>query len=506
MRNLSSLPVSTTIRANWKEVLSVTTVAAALCLWNDAEAAAAALSLGPDAVAFAKSLPELSLPGLPFTVSSASLSLLLVFRTNKAYERWWEARCIWGAIINTCRDIVRQSLVRMDPQDMALKAEVTRLVSAFPRSLIYHVGERTDISNLVLEKKYRKILTDEETDKLLKCTHKPMTVTGMLADAVHRAKLPVIDEMKIDQDITKFSDYYGMCERIFKTPIPLSYTRLTSRFLSIWLLTLPLALYAAITPHWLIIPITAIIAFFIFGIEEIAFQIEEPFSALAMNAMADGIDASIFEALELEKKDPFTFKPRDGADAQPQKFAAFFSKPAAPPREAGVAIEAEPELAAASTVVKNVEGRFRFAASAAPAQDGDASEAPVQPSDAPEDSLVYPTNHALTVPKRTDPRRGQEELAAPARRQGESAPGPVGRVGRRVARRGAASFQARALPWCAGRRARRELSRRRPGNALAGRGEQRQGQKWVPAPRRHALFVTPIPRGLDPFPCTGFPS
>ncbi|CAK0869084.1 unnamed protein product [Prorocentrum cordatum] len=388
MRNLSSLPVSTTIRANWKEVLSVTTVAAALCLWNDAEAAAAALSLGPDAVAFAKSLPELSLPGLPFTVSSASLSLLLVFRTNKAYERWWEARCIWGAIINTCRDIVRQSLVRMDPQDMALKAEVTRLVSAFPRSLIYHVGERTDISNLVLEKKYRKILTDEETDKLLKCTHKPMTVTGMLADAVHRAKLPVIDEMKIDQDITKFSDYYGMCERIFKTPIPLSYTRLTSRFLSIWLLTLPLALYAAITPHWLIIPITAIIAFFIFGIEEIAFQIEEPFSALAMNAMADGIDASIFEALELEKKDPFTFKPRDGwkrADAQPQKFAAFFSKPAAPPREAGVAIEAEPELAAASTVVKNVEGRFRFAASAAPAQD----------------SLVYPTNHALTVPKRT---------------------------------------------------------------------------------------------------------
>jgi len=195
-----------------------------------------------------------------------------------------------------------------------------------------------------------------------------------------------------------------MCERIFKTPIPLSYTRLTSRFLSIWLLALPLALYAAITPHWLIIPITAMIAFFIFGIEEIAFQIEEPFSALAMNAMADGIDASIFEALELEKKDPFTFKPRDGwkrADAQPQKFAAFFSKPAAPPREAGVAIEAEPELAAASTVVKNVEGRFRFAASAAPAQDGDASEAPVQPSDAPEDSVVYPTNHALTVLKRT---------------------------------------------------------------------------------------------------------
>ena len=69
-------------------------------------------------------------------------------------------------------------------------------------------------------------------------------------------------------------------------------------------MALPFALYGAITPHWIIIPVTAILAFFVFGIEEIGVQIEEPFSALALNAMADGIDASIFEALALEKLNP----------------------------------------------------------------------------------------------------------------------------------------------------------------------------------------------------------
>ncbi|CAK0890676.1 unnamed protein product [Prorocentrum cordatum] len=134
------------------------------------------------------------------------------------------------------------------------------------------------------------------------CTHKPMTVTGMLSQSIRKAKLDVIDEMKIDSDVTKFSDYYGMCERIFKMPMPLSYTRLTSRFLSVWLLFMPLALYGAINPHWAIVPITAFLAFAIFGIEELGVQIEEPFSILPMDTMA-GIDASIFEALELDKED-----------------------------------------------------------------------------------------------------------------------------------------------------------------------------------------------------------
>jgi predicted membrane chloride channel (bestrophin family) len=302
-RNLGNVFQSSTLRANWQEVLACTLMAVLVCAWNDVDVASLGVTLSPENMAAWASRPQLGLPALPFTVTSTFLSLLLVFRTNSAYGRWWEARCIWGAIINTCRDIVRQSLARFDPKDVELKKEVTRLVSAYPRCLIYHLGERTDISNQVIEKKLGKILSEAEKRKLMDCTHKPMTVTTMLAQSIRKARLDVIDEMKIDADLTKFSDYYGMCERIFKTPMPLSYTRLTSRFLSVWMLFMPFALYSAISPHWAIVPITAFLSFAIFGIEELGVSIEEPFSVLPLNAMADGIDGSIFEALAIDEKE-----------------------------------------------------------------------------------------------------------------------------------------------------------------------------------------------------------
>jgi len=282
-----------------------TLVALLVCLWNDLDLATSldSLKLDDSIVALAASRPALALPPVPFTLTSGFLSLLLVFRTNAAYGRWWEARCIWGSIINTCRDVVRQALSRFDPKDLELRAEVTRLVSAYPRCLIYHLGERTEISDAVLENKLGKILEPREKAKLLKCTHKPMAVCGMISEVIRRGKRDPVDEMRIDAGITKFSDYYGMCERIFKTPMPLSTTRLTSRFLSIWLFAMPMALYSAIGSHWVIIPVSALLSIFIFGVEELGIQLEEPFSALPLNAMADGIDASIFEALELDREE-----------------------------------------------------------------------------------------------------------------------------------------------------------------------------------------------------------
>mmetsp|Transcript_19535 Transcript_19535/g.55388 ORF Transcript_19535/g.55388 Transcript_19535/m.55388 type:complete len:239 (-) Transcript_19535:330-1046(-) len=219
-----------------------------------------------------------------------------------------------------------------------------------------------------------------------------------------------------------------MCERIFKTPMPLSFTRLTSRFLSVWTLALPFALYGAITPHWLIVPITAFIAFFVFGIEEIGLQIEEPFSALALNAMADGIDASIFEALEMEKKDPFMFEPRGGwkrADAQPRKIdvSTIKSTPSQEPKAvasisevdvtineaasepaAAAVIEAEPELVAASMVSGAATARAA-AVVAAPAPAVAASPAPATTPEAPAQVQL---GGGVTVLERT-PEKARED-------------------------------------------------------------------------------------------------
>mmetsp|Transcript_47021 Transcript_47021/g.89766 ORF Transcript_47021/g.89766 Transcript_47021/m.89766 type:complete len:124 (+) Transcript_47021:59-430(+) len=95
---------------------------------------------------------------------------------------------------------------------------------------------------------------------------------------------------RMDENITTFSDILGACERILKTPIPLSYTRHTSRFLFTWLALLPFAMVGEC--GWLTVPAEAFIAVVLLGIEDIGVQIEEPFSVLACEAIAKAVDAN----------------------------------------------------------------------------------------------------------------------------------------------------------------------------------------------------------------------
>jgi len=296
VRNLSSLFVSRISQAIWLEVLCPTVVALLIVIsgetnWTSLLGANAAL------------LPAINISALPFTISSASLSLLLVFKTNQSYDRWWEARIVWGAIVNKCRDMTRQSLARIDTKKHPEEQEaMVKLTAAFPRILHYHLSEQTPEETEKLADRLSKLLPEDQAKKIMSATHKPMTLCGIMSKTLERSGLELFDKLKFDKILTDFADYYGMCERIFKTPIPLAYTRLTARFLTVWLLFMPFALYSQINPHWMIVPITAIISLFIFGIEELGVMIEEPFSVLPLEKIGDGIQASMFEALELHQR------------------------------------------------------------------------------------------------------------------------------------------------------------------------------------------------------------
>merc|ERR1711937_50863 len=114
---------------------------------------------------------------------------------------------------------------------------------------------------------------------------------------------------RIDQSISSLVDLTGANERIFKSPIPLVYSRLTARFLTIFLVLLPLALWEPLGKswnHWAVIPAEVIIAFFLFGIEEVGIQIEEPFSILPLEAFCNGaIKPCADEMLAAEKDRAF---------------------------------------------------------------------------------------------------------------------------------------------------------------------------------------------------------
>merc|ERR1711934_231903 len=112
--------------------------------------------------------------------------------------------------------------------------------------------------------------------------------------------LDTISSSRIDTTISTLVDLTGANERIFKSPVPLVYTRLTARFLTVILTFLPLALWSALGEswnHWLTVPASVGISFFLFGIEEVGIQIEEPFSILPLEAFCNGAIAATNEEM-----------------------------------------------------------------------------------------------------------------------------------------------------------------------------------------------------------------
>jgi len=123
---------------------------------------------------------------------------------------------------------------------------------------------------------------------------------------VQRANLNPMDRARMDDMVCKLVDYLGACERIFRSPIPLVYTRHTARFLTSFMVLLPLALWGPMNGswnHWAVIPATTILAIFLFGIEELGIQIEEPFGILPLEALCDtSIEGVVMDMQESYKK------------------------------------------------------------------------------------------------------------------------------------------------------------------------------------------------------------
>ena len=120
-----------------------------------------------------------------------------------------------------------------------------------------------------------------------RCRRKPD-----LSRAVHQLPMDEKRRVEVDKSVILLGDALETCERIFTSPVPLVYTRHTARFLSCWLLLLPLALWEPFEDTWnhaAMIPSATLVAIFFFGIEELAVQLEEPFSILPLSRLCDGV-------------------------------------------------------------------------------------------------------------------------------------------------------------------------------------------------------------------------
>ncbi|MCB0381412.1 MAG: hypothetical protein KDD24_09165 [Flavobacteriales bacterium] len=197
------------------------------------------------------------------------MGLLLVFRTNTAYERWWEGRKLWGALVNNTRHLAIKTTYIIE--DSNERKAFIKLIQAFPFILKNHLRN---------VKRFDEIDLDELTLKKLDAfAHLPNGLISLMYEQLTAwktsKKLSDIDVMLLDQEIKSFTDIMGACERIRNTPIPFSYTLFIKKFIFIYILTLPLG-FIPDFGYWTIAISTFVFYVFV-SIEMIAEEIEDPF-------------------------------------------------------------------------------------------------------------------------------------------------------------------------------------------------------------------------------------
>ncbi|MEH2163638.1 MAG: bestrophin family ion channel [Nostoc sp.] len=252
--------------------------------------------------------------GLPIAFSNSSIitnavlsfnigfTLLLVFRTNTAHDRFWEGRQLWGALVNTSRNLTRGIWIiikEKTPQDRVEKEAILRLVTAFAFAMKLHLRSApldTHLASLMSKKQYLQL---QDTN------HPSLQIAYWIGDYLqyqHDQKyLNVYQLTTLHNCVDDLVDILGGCERILKTPLPLIYTIKLRQLLLIFCLILPLEIVSFL--NWWTGLIMAFVSFTLLSIEQIGSEIEEPFgfdpNDLPLNAICNTISNNVEELIRL---------------------------------------------------------------------------------------------------------------------------------------------------------------------------------------------------------------
>ena len=202
----------------------------------------------------------------------------------------------------------KQAVQEIDPaQRQYLLGQVSLLTWAFVRSMKRHLSPpEEDEEDYIAELKSR--LSPEQADAIISATHRPNRALYDLSVAIEKLPMHFMRKNEINKNLSIFEDTLGGSERLLSSPVPLFYSRHTARFISIWLLFLPFALYGQFGDSWnhvMMIPASLLISVFLFGIEELATQLEEPFTILPMQGFCDKIGANCDEIVSWAGQDVF---------------------------------------------------------------------------------------------------------------------------------------------------------------------------------------------------------
>lgn len=245
---------SDTLRILWKEILYIGAFSALLSFIL---------------IEYLESMTALQSLISVYSLVGFVISLLLVFRTNTAYDRWWEGRKKWGALVNDTRNLAIK-IGSMIP-DEETRAYFQKSIPNFVFATKEHLRKGVNFEELEG--------TEEEIRELSKKEHVPAAISQGMYQRLHAlkqdGKITQEEFLSIDHNLNALLDSLGACERIKNTPIPFSYSLFLKKFIFIYVVTIPLAFIPVFGYY------STIIAMFLFyvlvSMEILAEEIEDPF-------------------------------------------------------------------------------------------------------------------------------------------------------------------------------------------------------------------------------------
>lgn len=238
---------------------------------------------------------------LPLAMMGAALSLFLAFRNNSAYDRWWEARMLWGALVNTSRSLTRQALTMADgaPRQCGERGDRTLVhwQIAYVHALRCHLRRQNPLAEL------KSLLPAELVERLRSERNVPAAMLLMmgrrLRELFDAGQLDSYRFTAMDTTLSEICNVQGACERIKNTPLPRQYEVFPRMLVGLYCVLLPLGLVEGLG---LITPIASTVVSFIFvSFETIGRDLENPFESSVhdtpMSSLSNAIETNLLQAL-----------------------------------------------------------------------------------------------------------------------------------------------------------------------------------------------------------------
>lgn len=266
----------------------------------------------------------LALPSLLASVLGTALAILLAFRANTAYQRWWEASTIWAQLTGQSRTLVRVARTitdakladpAIDPETVhAWQRDVAMRQAAWIHSLARHLRRQDPAPELA------RLLPSDEATAVLAADNKPAVLARMQSQAIFRGYaagiLSGLDNFQMETALAGLSTQQALAERMSTTPIPRPHDYVSRLFVHCYVVVFPFAAISALTAYrWLVIPSAMLIALFFRMVERVGASTEEPFANrtqdVPITALATNLERDLLELVDVAQR-PAKPTPVDG--------------------------------------------------------------------------------------------------------------------------------------------------------------------------------------------------